>query len=108
MYQISFKCKSFDLDALNRCETFLLSILHFCNLDQVKNQHHPRKCKKITVCRSPHIDKKSREQFQIVTYKKTVVYGLADHNVALLLLHIVRRSQFLGSEVECLLDYSTF
>ena len=47
MYQISFKFKSFDLDTLNQCEKFLLAILRFCNLDQVKNQHHPRKCKKI-------------------------------------------------------------
>ena len=108
MYQISFKFKSFDLDTLNQCEKFLLAILRFCNLDQVKNQHHPRKCKKITVCRSPHIDKKSREQFQILTYKKTLVYQLSDHNVVLVLFEILKTSNFLGSEVECSLDYSTF
>jgi small subunit ribosomal protein S10 len=32
----------------------------------------PNKMKKITVLRSPHIDKRSREQFQIKSYKKNI------------------------------------
>ena len=32
----------------------------------------PRNIKKFTVLRSPHIDKKSREQFEIRTYKRLI------------------------------------
>lgn len=45
----------------------LLSFMHFfkCNYTSL-----PKKISRYTVLKSPHIDKRSREQFQLIQYKK--------------------------------------
>lgn len=108
MYKISLKLKSFDLDSLKQTEKLLFSVFSFFNLNQIEQKMGPKKCKKITVLRSPHIDKKSREQFQIVTHKRTFFFTLFDKNILLVFLEILKNSQFRGVEVEILLEYSTY
>lgn len=108
MYKISFNLKSYDLEYLARIEKYLLSVFSFFQLDQVKHQINPKRCKKITVLRSPHIDKKSREQFQIVSHKKTLVLPIRDKNVLLLILEILKDIKFIGVELEMLIEFSTF
>ena len=107
MYKISFNLKSFNLPDLARTDTYLLSIFSFFNIDQVKHQINPKKCKKITVLRSPHIDKKSREHFQIVNHKKTLLLEVSDKNLFLLLIEILKNSKIRGVEVEMVVEFST-
>ena len=108
MYSLSLKLKSFDLDTLRRCEKSLLSFFTFFHIHEVKHQVHPQKCKKITVCRSPHIDKKSREHFQILTYKKTITSSSLSKPLLLLVLEILNTYHFIGVEVELLLEFSSY
>lgn len=108
MYKVCFNLKSFDLDSLSRCENYLLSIFKFVNLNPIKHQVNPQRCQKITVCRSPHIDKKSREQFQLVTHKKTLECTLPNRNLVFLLLEILKDIKFVGIELELVTDFSSF
>lgn len=108
MYKISLILKSFNLDSIARAEKYILLMLSFFCVDQIKHQFNPRKCKKITVLRSPHIDKKSREQFQLISYKKTLVLKLYDKKFVLLVLDICKHIKLNGIELEFLLEFSTF
>jgi ribosomal protein S10 len=107
MYKIYLKLRSFDLNFLNQTENYLLFIFSFFNLNQVKHQINSKRCKKITVLRSPHIDKKSREQFQILSHKKTLVFSVSDKNVILFVLEILKNTKFIGAELEFLIEFST-
>lgn len=108
MYKIKFKIKSFDLDSIKQTENFLLSLFSFFDLDKPIYQQNPRKYKKITVLRSPHIDKKSREQFQILTHKKTLVQIIPNKNIVLLVFEILKDTSFKGVELDLSLEFSTF
>lgn len=108
MYKISLILKSFDLDSLARAEEYLLSMLSFFGVDKIKHQFKPRKCKKITVLRSPHIDKKSREQFQLISHKKTLVFKLYEIKFVLLVLNICKHIKLNGIELEFFVEFSTF
>lgn len=108
MYTLSFRLKSFHPDSLHQCETYLSSVFHFFGLSQVKRQRHPQRCTKITVCRSPHIDKKSREQFQVKTHSKTLACRVSTPVVLPLLVSVLEDIQLSGVEMELSLDYVTF
>lgn len=108
MYKIHFNLKSFDLIFLNATEKYLLNIFSFFNLGSTKNIMVPKKCKKITVLRSPHIDKKSREQFQIITHKKKLILSVSNKNIVLVIFEIFKNIKFNGVEVEILVEFSTF
>ena len=108
MYNIYLKLKSFDLDYLIRTENYLFSIFYFFSLNQIKHKINSKKSKKITVLRSPHIDKKSREQFQLITYKRTLIITLSDKNIVFFFLKSLKTSKFLGVELEILIEFSSY
>jgi len=108
MYKISLILKSFDLDSLARCEKYLISMLSFFGVNQIKHQFNPRKCKKITVLRSPHIDKKSREQFQLISHKKTLTLNVSEKKFVLLFLGLCKQIKLNGVELEIFVEFSTF
>lgn len=108
MYKIYLNLKSFDLECLKQTQNYLFSVFSFFNINQIQQKMNPKKCKNITVLRSPHIDKKSREHFKILTYKRTIILTLFDKNLLFLLLNIFKNCKFLGVELELLLEYSTY
>nr|QGT76953.1 ribosomal protein S10 [Micractinium pusillum] len=108
MYKISLNVKSFDLESLKQTLTYLFPVFSFFTITQIQQKMNPKKCQKITVLRSPHIDKKSREQFQIITHKRTFILKLADKNSVLLFLEILKNSKFIGVEIEIFMEFSTF
>ncbi len=58
-----------------------------------------------TVCRSPHIDKKSREQFHILQYKQHII-ATSHHLLAVcLLLHTIRISEFPGVQLHIVIQH---
>ena len=108
MYKIHFNLRSFDLNSLLQTETYLFFLLTFFDFGLLKQKTMPKKVKKITVLRSPHIDKKSREQFKMVSHKKTLVLVVANENLFFLLLKIIKDIQFIGVEVEIVIEFCTF
>lgn len=108
MYTIHLSLKSFTLDSLNRTENYLLPLFSFLGANNVKHQNNPKKCKKITVLRSPHIDKKSREQFQQVTHKKTLTLCFDNKNILFLFFELLKHTQTRGVEIEIRTEFSTY
>ena len=108
MYTIHFQLKSFDIKYITQIETYLRGLLAFFKLHLLKVQCKPNQIKKITVLRSPHIDKKSREQFQMITHKKALVLALADKAVLFLILEILKDLKCVGVEIEILIEFITF
>lgn len=107
MYKIYLNLKSFDLHYLTQTENYLFSLFSFFNVNQIKHKMNLKKNKKVTVLRSPHIDKKSREQFKLINYKRNLIVNLSDENLVLLFLKSLKTNKFLGVEVEILIEYST-
>ena len=107
MYKISLTLKSFDLHYLTQTENYLFSIFSFFNVDKIKHKMNLKKNKKVTVLRSPHIDKKSREQFQLINYKRILIVNFSDENIVLLFLKSLKTNKFLGVEVEILIEFSS-
>jgi small subunit ribosomal protein S10 len=87
----------------------------------------PNKIKKITVLRSPHIDKKSREQFQMKFYKqkmiiiplenKTVSHSLgsvvtelsySDFQLIYLFLNNIKQCPFSGVQIQIQIIYKSY
>jgi|688.fasta_scaffold44580_2 ribosomal protein S10 len=86
-------------------------VLSFFTLDSPKLYGKiglPPLKKVFTVLRSPHIDKKSREQFQWVRYKERISFFCMNKNLTLFLLFIVKYSQFPGIELHLQMKYITF
>ena len=67
----------------------------------------PSSEKKLTVLRSPHIDKKSREQFQRHVYKSQISVFSDKREIPSLLLFLLRNSEFPGVQLKIASKFST-
>lgn len=67
----------------------------------------PSHTEKFTLLRSPHIDKKSREQFERHTYKGQIQVLLRSRRLLLLLLFLLKNSEFPGIELTITIVYPT-
>ena len=66
----SFKLVSFNSNLLNRLNRVLnLFLVDFTFKNKLAKVSLPTKIKKYTVLKSPHVNKKARDQFEIRTYK---------------------------------------
>lgn len=72
----------------------------FCN-------NFPNHCKKFTVLSSPHVHKKSREQFEWSRKKGEMVLEFHRRKDLLLLLFFLQNTQFPGVELKITLHLST-
>jgi small subunit ribosomal protein S10 len=107
MYTVHFFLKSFHLGCLSETEKILLPVFSFLGASDLRYQNNPKKCKKITVLRSPHIDKKSREQFQRVTHKKKLTVFFKKKENLFLVFELVKQTQTHGVEIEMVTEFST-
>ena len=108
MYTIHLNLKSFERKPLKKTENSILSLFEFLNLNQIKKITNPKKSKKITVLRSPHIDKKSREHFQLVTFKRTLNVSGLDKQSVLFIFEILKNLKSIGVEISIALDFRTY
>ena len=114
-YQIHISFKSFDNLYI---ETSIAKILQINNyLKKVESSsipyservvNLPTLKKKFTVLRSPHIDKKSREQFEWKRYRKSIFLDFHKINTFSVFLFLLKNSLFPGVQVEINLKHSTF
>lgn len=107
MYKLNLRLKSFDLNLLQQTENYLMDIFSFFKVKAIKIHQNPRKSKKITVLRSPHIHKKSREQFQLLTHSKTLSVSLPNKIVLLTILEILKTFHFSGVENQLVIEFLT-
>jgi ribosomal protein S10 len=76
-----------------------------CKINKMSFTSFPKKRKLFTVLRSPHIDKKSREQFQFVFHKLKLVLNGKNDNKTNLFIFLLKNSEFPGVEMEIILNY---
>ena len=100
MIQLQLKLKSFDPYYIQRVTRFIQSLLTFLNMNSAKQIILPTRTQKFTVIRSPHIDKNSREQFQIKKHKKFFQIEFIDAPTTRLFLDIIKNAEFTGIELE--------
>lgn len=73
MSKIRIRLKSFDHRALEHATQEISSAVKRSLADLSGPIPLPRRVRKFTVNKSPHVNKKSREQFEIRTHKRLVV-----------------------------------
>jgi small subunit ribosomal protein S10 len=71
--KIKIRLKSFDHRSLERATREIVSAVERTGADVSGPIPLPRSISRFTVNRSPHIDKKSREQFEIRTQRRLVI-----------------------------------
>ena len=108
-YQIHISIKSFDNLYIEHSITRILQInkylqptlsLKVLNLDTENQISFPTIIKKYTVLRSPHIDKKSREQFEWKRYKKSIFLQFEKSFLLSFFVFLLKNSSFPGVQVE--------
>lgn len=76
--KISIRLESYDYEALDRAARDIVENAKRTGARVAGPVPLPTKIERYTVLRSPHVDKKSREQFEIRTHKRLIV--IADSN----------------------------
>jgi small subunit ribosomal protein S10 len=99
MQQICITLKSFDPQCLTIAMKHIINIARLLEIKTIKKIELPQKIKKITVIRSPHIDKKSREQFEIRHHKCVFILNIEKRLCAVLFFECLKNSQISGVEL---------
>jgi len=107
MNKIEIKLKSFDTNFINSTVESIENIVTKLGLGDIKQVFLKCKCKKWTLIRSPHIDKKSREQFEIKTYKRFLILKITQKNRIFFFFLILKNAFFSGLELEITLHSTT-
>lgn len=108
MYKVQIKLKSFDPFFLNQVIFLLSDILKTFKITNYKEVFIPSKTKKITVIRSPHIHKKSRDQFQIKKYKRSLIISFNDYNYLHAFIEICKDLHLIGVQMHISLKDKTY
>ena len=107
--QLDLNLKSFDNLLIEKTLEKILQINNYLtqkNLGRVASL--PTLKKRFTVLRSPHIDKKSREQFEWKRYKKSIRLSSKKKGYLSLFIFLLKNSSFPGVQLEINVKHSTF
>lgn len=113
MSQIHVTIKSFQSYQIKNTILFIKKIQFLVNFQNnietssITYASLPKKRKLFTVLTSPHIDKKSREQFQFTFHKKKLFIKEKNDNKLALLVFFLKNSEFPGVEMEISLNYDS-
>lgn len=108
MKYIYINLKSFDYYFLEKSVKKIEKISFFLLRKHPKIIYLPKNIKRYTLLRSPHIDKKSREQFQSNTYKLQIFIDIKEYSNFSIFLFLLKHTIFPGIEMQISLRYNTF
>ena len=97
---IRLKIQSFENHFIDSSLAYFEKISKYFNGTPRKLKSLPKNLKKILVLRSPHIHKKSREQFQIETVSKIGEYSFQNVETATLFVYFVKKAQIPGVQIQ--------
>jgi small subunit ribosomal protein S10 len=114
-YSLQITLKAFEWTLLERASELLYNLAKKIKLMwSIKDQNFvfsssflPSKMKRFTVLRSPHIDKKSREQFEIKTYKKLFLLQTNQKKMFSLFLFLLKNISLSGVQFRVKLQYTS-
>jgi len=72
----SFRLKAFHPYYLNRFIILVQKELKNFNFIELKHSFLPRKYERFTLLKSPHVDKKARDQFERITYNRILEFSV--------------------------------
>ena len=107
---IEISYKSFEYSFIHSASQQIIELLPL----NWKFSHYslPIKMKKFTVLSSPHIDKKSREQFQMKYYKNKIIFFPTScqksHQQVTLFIENMKHIPFSGVQVQVQISYESF
>lgn len=104
-YSLEISMKSFKHELLTRATEQLQKMLG----NDVKIFYFPLKIEKITVLRSPHIDKKARDQFEVRRHKNLLVLDrkLSGESLGILFENI-KNTEFKGIQMKMKVSSMTY
>lgn len=108
MSQITLVVQGFDSSYIKRTIKNILKILDFLKINNKKIFLLPSKLKKYTLERSPHIDKKSREQFEIKKYKAIIFFELKSNIIIEIFFFIIKNSINPGVQLTISIHFPNF
>jgi small subunit ribosomal protein S10 len=108
MVEIRIKLKSFDFSYIENFIKKLYELLLYLNIYSVYWISLPTLKKKLTVIRSPHIDKKSREQFEFIRYKTEIIIQSKKSFNTSFFLYFLKNSEASGVQLQISIKYYTY
>ena len=117
IYQVHISIKSFDNFYIENSINKILQINEYLQMQKnldfpgVSNRsviYLPTIKKKYTLLRSPHIDKKSREQFEWKRYKKNLFFEFGESFFLSFFVFLLKNSSFPGVQVAICVKNSSF
>ena len=106
--RFSIYLKSFDSLLIEKTQIKILQINNYLNTDLKRVASLPTLKRRFTVLRSPHIDKKSRDQFEWKRYKRSIGVSFQKRETVSLFLFLLKNSSFPGVQMEINIKHSTF
>lgn len=94
-----FSLKSFHPSLLQRAYKQLTHICENSDMTLSSPSYLPKKTHRFTVLRSPHVNKKSREQFELSRFKIRCT-ALSSSKVSDSFFHVLQSTPFQGVEVQ--------
>jgi len=107
-YNIYIKLKSFNSLILDKSKKKIFQICSVIGIAKVSYLRLPVDRKKVTILRSPHIDKKSREQFEWKRHKMIIKTISSSITSTYLLLFLLKDAEFAGIEIKISVKFSNF
>jgi small subunit ribosomal protein S10 len=107
-YELYIILKSFDFYYIENTLKKIYEILFHTQLYTKKLIALPISRKLYTILRSPHIDKKSREQFEFIRCKTQLKISTNNFSKIAFILFLIKQSDFSGVEIQISMNYSTF
>jgi small subunit ribosomal protein S10 len=107
-YELCISLKSFDFYYIENTLKKIYEILFCLKVYTHKLIVLPKSRKLYTVLRSPHIDKKSREQFEFTRCKTHLILASKNFSKIAFIIFMIKQSDFPGVEIELCINYSTF
>jgi small subunit ribosomal protein S10 len=108
MQLLSLNVKAFETKQIQKSLKKIKRIEKKLRIKSAKTFYFPINIKKITVERSPHIDKKSREQFEMRNSKAFLFFKIHSRQKTKLFFSLIKHSLFPGVEINILFTYKTF
>jgi small subunit ribosomal protein S10 len=105
--RITFKFQAFHPYILNKVFEKIFKKVEIENIEYSKAVNFPTKKKYFTVLRSPHIDKKARDQFEMRTYKRSFCVffsnDILDKKKAQMLIRFIKANS-IGTQLKIVYD----
>ena len=97
----SFRLKAFHPYYLNRFISSVEKEMTNFSTIELKHTFLPRKYERFTLLKSPHVDKKARDQFERITYNRVLEfsYTIKENSSNQNILHIIKIMQNLSFAV---------